>query len=71
MKPIAVILFAFLLSSCATQPPQASDTAADTQLGADTIAATDAESTAEEFEELQRREQKRNLERIVTEQNPN
>lgn len=66
-QPVLLILLLVTLASCAGRSPQASDTVADTQLGADTVAAEDAESTLEEFEDLQRREQKRNLERVINE----
>lgn len=66
-QSVLLILLLLTLVSCAGRSPQASDATADTQLGADTAAAEDAESTLEEFEDLQRREQKRNLERVINE----
>ena len=65
-----VLLISLLvtLASCAVRSPQASDIDADTQLGlAHEEQAEDAESALAEIQETQRREQKRALERVITE----
>ena len=67
-KFLSLLVLLFSLTSCATKPPQAPDAAADTKLGlVAEESAGNAESSLSELQEMQRREQKQRLDRIVTE----
>ena len=66
-RMLSLLSLLIFLTSCTTAPPQNPDTKADTQLGAAREEQTEeAEAALEELREVQRQEQKRHLERQIT-----
>ena len=59
----------FLMSSCATPPPSSRDTEADRKLTGQSVPAgekSDVEEGLNELQEIQRQDQRRSLERQIT-----
>ncbi len=69
MKRLLLVpVLSFFLASCAHQLPPVSDSAADAKLGLTSEDQTEeTEETVAQIQEAHRKEQKRNLERIITE----
>ena len=65
---IAFLILPLFLISCASKSPQATDLNADTELGVAQHEETEeAQAHLEDLREMQRQEQKRQLERQITE----
>ena len=61
------IVIMILLSSCASQSEEGRDKALDTKLGLlEEVQSDDANKTLQDLQEIQRQEQRRHLERQVT-----